>query len=89
MIAPLPHTMRELHSRSADGIHVRLLWNKHDGRVIVAVADTKAGDRFTVEVRYRGRALDVFHHPYAYAAWRGVEDLQAEGERVTAQLRAA
>ena len=28
---------------------------------------------FTVEVRDGERALDVFHHPYAYAALRGIE----------------
>jgi hypothetical protein len=70
MTTELPHTMRELHSRTADGIHVRLLWNEQDGQVMVAVADNKAGDGFTIDVRDGDRALDVFHHPFAYAAWR-------------------
>ena len=68
MIAQLPNTLRELHSRCADGIYVRLLWSEHDGEVTVAVTDTKAGDQFTVEVRDCDRPLDVFHHPYAYVA---------------------
>lgn len=62
--------MRELHSRSGDGIQVRLLWNERDDTTIVAVADAKAGEDFTVEVRQDDRPLDVFHHPYAYAAAR-------------------
>jgi hypothetical protein len=34
----------------------------------VAVNDTKAGRTFELEVHDHDRALDVFHHPYAYAA---------------------
>ena len=64
--------MRELHSRMTDGIHVRLLWSEHDNRVAVAVDDSKTGDAFAVEVREGDRAMDVFHHPFAYAAWRGI-----------------
>jgi hypothetical protein len=63
----------ELDSRLTDGIHVRLLWGKQDDRVVVAVDDARTGARFDVEVRRHERALDVFHHPFAYAAWRGIE----------------
>jgi hypothetical protein len=66
-------TMRELDRRHNDGIHVRLLWSQTDNRVAVAVADTKTGDAFFVEVRNGDSALDVFHHPYAYAAWHRVD----------------
>ena len=48
--AQILHTTRELHSRVSDGIHVRMLWNEHDGRVTVAVADSKDRRR----VRDRG-----------------------------------
>jgi hypothetical protein len=61
---------RELDSRTSDGIHVRLLWHRHDARVSVAVHDTKTGDAFELPVPDGSRALDVFHHPYAYAAGR-------------------
>jgi hypothetical protein len=73
MTAQILHTMRELHSRTVDGIHVRMLWHERDGRVTIAVADDKTGDAFAVEVREGERAMDVCHHPYAYAAWRGME----------------
>lgn len=46
MNAHILQTMRELHSRISDGIHVRLLWSERDGRVTVAVADCKTGDAF-------------------------------------------
>jgi hypothetical protein len=67
------HSMRELDSRRNDGILVRLLWHEADNRVAVSVADAKTGDAFAVEVGPLGRALDVFHHPYAYAAVRGID----------------
>jgi hypothetical protein len=64
-IAALP---RELDSRVSDGLHVQLLWHPLDGHVSVAVNDSKTGEEFELEVRPGHRALDVFHHPFAYAA---------------------
>jgi hypothetical protein len=72
MAAQNQTSMRELDSRTSDGISIRLLWNEPDGRLFVAVADSKTGDAFDVEVRDRGRTREVFHHPFAYAAWYGV-----------------
>jgi hypothetical protein len=65
--------LRELDHRRVDGIDVWLLWREDDGQVLVSVADDKTGDRFTIEVRDGEQALDVFHHPYAYAASRGID----------------
>lgn len=62
---------RELHSRQNDGILVRLLWCEDNGRVFVAVNDHKTGEAFSVEVPSGERALQVFQHPYSYAAWPG------------------
>jgi hypothetical protein len=59
---------RELDARIADGIHVRLLWQPGDGRMLVAVNDTKTGEAFELPVPDHGQALDVFRHSYAYAA---------------------
>jgi hypothetical protein len=59
---------RELDGRRNDGIHVQLLWHPLDGHVSVAVNDTKTGEAFELEVRPGQHALDVYHHPYAYAA---------------------
>lgn len=73
MSTHLPETMRELDSRRNDGLHVRLVWREADNRVVVSVDDAKTGGAFTVEVGPRDRALDVFNHPYAYAAALGVD----------------
>ena len=70
--------LHELDERSHDRIDVRLLWRERDNAVLVSVADGKTGARFEIEVGEGERPLDVFLHPYAYAAWRGVEtDVEA------------
>jgi hypothetical protein len=38
--------------------------------VSITVDDTKTGEEFELAVREGERALDVYHHPYAYAAQR-------------------
>jgi hypothetical protein len=67
------HLLRELDHRRSDRIDVWLLWNEDDGNVLVSVADEKTGDRFTIEVPEGESALEVFHHPYAYAAFYGID----------------
>jgi hypothetical protein len=69
--------MRELDHRHSDGIDVRLLWNQGENRVYVAVSDTKTDETFTVEVREGERAMDIFHHPFAYADRRNNTRAQA------------
>ena len=76
------HPARELESRSSDGINVRLLWHPSQNRVSVAVTDTKTGAAFELPVRDAERALDVFHHPYAYAARRKVATSTERAGRV-------
>jgi hypothetical protein len=65
-----PRVPRELDARKSDGIHVRLLWHPEDDHVSVAVNDTKTGEIFDLPVHDGQLALDVFQHPYAYAAMR-------------------
>ena len=72
MNAALLISLRELHSRNTDSLHVRLLWSPTDNRTTVAVLDTRTGDSFHIDVRPDESSLDVFHHPYAYAALRGI-----------------
>ena len=55
---------RELASRQADGISVRLYWRPRNDDVIVRVSDGKTGDEFTIEPPKRS-ALTAFYHPYA------------------------
>ena len=77
-------TLRELDHRVSDGIDVRLLWRPADDRALVAVSDGKTGESFTVEVGPDQRALEVFHHPYAYAPDRPAAD-PADGELTSAR----
>jgi hypothetical protein len=66
-------SLRELDRRSHDRIDVLLLWRERDDRVLVVVADEKTGARFELVVREDEQVLDVFHHPNAYAAHRGLD----------------
>ena len=71
----------ELAFRASNGIEVALLWKKEENEVSVAVNDASTGDAFEIPVGAHS-ALDVFHHPYAYAAFTGVDyvvrDLQRD-----------
>jgi hypothetical protein len=66
---------KELDFRVNDGVEVALLWRRCDERLIVQVIDTKRADAFRLEVGPT-EAVDVFQHPYAYAAFRGVDYLE-------------
>ena len=63
---------RELAFREADGLEVALLWHQRDEIVTVTVNDSKTGEAFELVLAERDNALDVFHHPFAYAAHRGL-----------------
>ena len=65
---------RELDFRSNDGLEVALLWEPAANRLKVSVRDTKGGDDFELDVT-PSEAIDAFHHPYAYAASRGIQFL--------------
>lgn len=60
-------TLTELHHRSADGIEVSLLWSRVTNALTVAVEDSRSGTSFEISAPAE-KALDVFEHPYAYAA---------------------
>jgi hypothetical protein len=61
-------SLRELHSRTADGILVRLLWCEQENRVFVSVNDNRTGEEFSLEVPKGERPMHVFAHPFAYAS---------------------
>ena len=62
---------RELDYRVNDGLEVTLLWQADTDSVTVKVFDGKTGDDFDLSVD-PADAMDAFHHPYAYAASRGL-----------------
>jgi hypothetical protein len=57
--------MTELAHRTSNGLDVSLLWSRCTGRVVVAVADLRTGESFTLDAP-NDRALDVYNHPFAY-----------------------
>ena len=65
-------TFTELAHRTGDSVAVTLLWRRNDNQLTVAVADTRTGEEFELDA-HPENALDVFHHPFAYAAFQGLD----------------
>jgi hypothetical protein len=65
---------RELARRSSAGVDVTLYWHPTLDELTVSVRDERQGAYFEIRPQ-RYLALDVYHHPYAYA------DLADEHER--------
>jgi hypothetical protein len=63
---------RELDARAGDGLDVRLLWYPATDAVTVWVYDAKYSNAFELAVE-PDEAVDAFHHPFAYASFRGIE----------------
>jgi hypothetical protein len=61
----------ELAQRDNDGIAVTLLWHSASGQLTVTVRDWRTGEAFDLDANGRN-AMDVYEHPYAYAARRGL-----------------
>jgi hypothetical protein len=65
-------TRTELATREGYGVAVQLLWCRITQVLTVTVDDAATGDYFELVLREDDRPLDVFHHPYAHAAARGL-----------------
>jgi len=63
----------ELASRESNGITVTLFWSRSANLVTVAVDDAANDDYFELVLDECDQALDVFYHPFAHAAARGIE----------------
>ena len=62
---------KELAYRENDGVSVTLVWEAGSDRLTVSVRDLRSGEAFDLRAAAEN-AMDVFNHPYAYAA-RAVE----------------
>jgi hypothetical protein len=62
---------KELAYRENDGVAVALLWHTSTNDLTVSVMDLRNEDGFDLAVDPED-ALEVFNHPYAYAAFRGL-----------------
>jgi hypothetical protein len=69
---PIIAAMFELAARDNGTLHVVLLWARETDVLVVVVDDSASGDSFELVVG-ESNALDIYLHPYAYAAMRGVE----------------
>jgi hypothetical protein len=65
---------KELAYRDNDGIAVTLFWHSRSNALSVCVYDSRNGDWFELDAEPQN-AMDVFEHPYAYAARRGTASL--------------
>lgn len=70
---------RELAYRVNDGVEVTLLWSRLDNRLTVQVSDARSGDFLELDAE-GDNALEVFHHPYAHAAFQGLPYLAGRRE---------
>lgn len=78
MEAEMSNTItRELAARTNLGIEVVLLWYVGTDRLEVHVTDSRMGESFVLDVDHRD-AIAAFEHPYAYAAFRGIDYASAE-----------
>jgi hypothetical protein len=63
----------ELAARDNHGISVRLYWSRETDVLTVTVSDSAYDDYFELVLDADEEPLDVFHHPYAHAAARGID----------------
>ena len=71
--ADAAHTpLRELARRTAGGVEVTLLWNRHDNSVIVSLWNPAQGAYLQFDAELH-RARDAFNHPYPYATAKGLQ----------------
>jgi hypothetical protein len=63
----------ELASRESNGITVSLFWTRSTNLVTVTVADVANDEYFELVLDEGEPALDVFNHPFAHAAARGLD----------------
>lgn len=67
MTGKTKQTERELAFRFGGGVEVRLLWNRQTGGLRVTAFDSSTGEWLELPARPE-QALEVFNHPFAYAA---------------------
>ena len=66
------HTPKLLALRRSGTSDVALLWSRRKHKAAVAVDDQATGEHFELLVEPDDDPLDIFDHPFAYAASRHV-----------------
>jgi hypothetical protein len=67
------HTPKELVLRQSGTCEVALFWSRRTHRAAVKLEDDATGTMFELPLSPGDDPLDVFDHPYAYAAARGLD----------------
>jgi hypothetical protein len=62
-----------LASRKNAGMRVTLLWAADSDTVAALVRDDSTNEQFELLVEPDANPIDAYEHPYAYAAWRGID----------------
>lgn len=75
--------MEELASRESAGIQVTLLWSREGNALRVVVFDNRTGEEFSLTPEPE-EVMDVYRHPFAYAARRAVASTLASDEEPVA-----
>jgi len=73
---------RELARRLSGTDEVLLLWHPDSKHVELSVRDLATGASLDLEVA-PDSAIDAFHHPFAYVAWRANLDHPVRNEATT------
>ena len=71
MASDATNPYRELAYRANDGVEVVLFWQQNTDDLTVALSDERSGTYLELAAA-PDQALDVFNHPYAHAAFRGL-----------------
>ena len=66
------HTPKELALRRSGTCEVALFWSRRTHRAAVKLEDDATGMTLELPLAETDDPLDVFDHPYAYAAARGL-----------------
>ena len=76
-VTPIRRHIRELAERTSNGTRIRLYWRRGTRELWVEVWEPELD--ITLEIPAKPeRALEVFHHPYAYATAHNALPLAAE-----------
>ena len=76
----IPPLYRELAHRVNNGVEVVLFWQKLTSELTITVSDERSGAYFELAAA-PDEVLDVFNHPYAHAAFRGLADADDSEEK--------
>jgi hypothetical protein len=64
----------ELDERESNGIRVTLVFDRETKTASVLVWDERTAQSLAIEIEAGDDVYDVFHHPFAYAAFRSIDE---------------